>query len=112
MNGQFDLVVSETRSAALRVLSLIGRCQDLTDGKRYLDPPVIFWGSRMNGESLRRQRHPVWPSHLHLFGGYAPFPVSQAELGPFRLSQLDRSHNDQRSQLQRIPRHGVLAGFT
>jgi hypothetical protein len=25
MNGQFDLVVSETRSAALRVLSLIGR---------------------------------------------------------------------------------------
>lgn len=33
MNGQFDLVVSETRSAALRVLSLIGRCQDLTDRK-------------------------------------------------------------------------------
>jgi hypothetical protein len=42
MNGQFDLVVSETRSAALRMLSLIGRYQDLTDGKRYLDPPVIF----------------------------------------------------------------------
>jgi hypothetical protein len=48
----------------------------------------------------------VWPSHLHLFGGYAPFPVSQAELGPIRLSQLDRSHNDQRSQLC-IPRYGA-----
>jgi hypothetical protein len=42
--------------------------------------------------------------------GYAPFPVSQAELGPFRLSQLDRPHNDQRSQLC-IPRYGVLAGI-
>jgi hypothetical protein len=46
MNGQFALAVSETRSAVLRVLSLIGRCQDITDGKRYLDPPGIFWSSR------------------------------------------------------------------
>ena len=59
MNGQFDLVVSETHSAALRELSLIGRCQDLTDRKRYLDPPVIFWSSRrMAGKSIRfRNRH-------------------------------------------------------
>jgi hypothetical protein len=46
MNGQFDRVVSETRNAALGVLSLVSPCQDLTDGKRYLDSPVIFWSSR------------------------------------------------------------------
>jgi hypothetical protein len=53
MNGEFDLVISETRSASLRVLSLIGDAT-FTDGKRYLDPPVMF---AKNAESLRRQRH-------------------------------------------------------
>ena len=58
MNGQFDLVVSETRSAALRVLSLIGRCQDPTDRKISCSAGD-FQELAKNGEGLRRQRRSV-----------------------------------------------------
>lgn len=61
MNRQFDLVVSETRSAALRALSLVGRCQNLTDGKRYLDPPAV----------------PGVAVSFHLFGGMRHSPSAR-----------------------------------
>jgi hypothetical protein len=80
---------------------------DLKDEKRYLDPPVIFWSSRRMARTGDASGTRCGRRIFIFLAGCAPFPVSQAELGPFRLSQLDRSHNDQRSQRQRIPRYGA-----
>src|SRR5260370_42161217 len=98
MNGQFDLVVSETAQRCVKG-AVTDWAMPGSHRREEISRSVSdFLELAKNGESLRRQRHTVWPSHLHLFGGYAPFPVSQAELGSFRLSHLSRSHKDQRSQ--------------